>query len=257
MMHHGDYCSRGVGAARPMNILLVSLQMLLPLEIFAAVCAPEGSLGLLSKMRNLVMSRQSFFSGVGLCAACHLAAVNGVVRVDPAVALEVLLPRERLFAVGAVVNAFYLLSASVALLLAVVKVTLALGRLLNLFGCGRVGECAEEMRLVMLLLLLLVDGVVVPQLPAGEGCVVGGLLVLAGVGGGHRGHMGAVLDHLGLRMRVGLLLFVCSLLLVLLVLLCVGLDGQHRLNVVVALEALCAGDDLSAGLEGGAGRYSA
>ena len=106
---------------------------------------------------------------------------------------------------------------------------------------------------MLLLLVLLVNTVVVPELPAGEGCVVGGLRVLCtGVWRRNRRCVPAVLDHFLWRVGGTLLLFVASRLLVLLR---VVIDGQHWWNVVVTLETLNTGHYLTTGFECSAGGY--
>ena len=79
----------------------------------------------MSKLKtNLVVSCQSFFSSVGLCAADDLAAVDRVVGVDPRVPLEVLLPGEGLVAVRTIVNPLHLFAAGVSLPLSVGEIAL-------------------------------------------------------------------------------------------------------------------------------------
>lgn len=98
--------------------------MLLPLEVFAALSAEEWTLRLLPKVGVLDMFGQSFLSGVRLGATRNLAAVHWIVCVLDAVALQMLLPGERLGAVRTLVHPFHLFSTRISFHFPVVEVSL-------------------------------------------------------------------------------------------------------------------------------------
>ena len=70
------------------------------------------------------MSREPLLPGVGLGAPHHLAPVDRVVGMQPAVSLQVFFTSKRLVAVGALVHTLNLLAATVAVDLAVAVIFL-------------------------------------------------------------------------------------------------------------------------------------
>ena len=73
---------------------------------------------------NLVVSRQSFFSGIGFGTTYDLAAVNRIVCVDPGVPLEMLLSGEGLVTIRTIINSFYLLPTRIPLYLSIGDISL-------------------------------------------------------------------------------------------------------------------------------------
>ena len=107
------------------EVPLVTDEMLLPLEVFPTLRAPEWSLRLLAEVGHLqgggdllwpetsiktylVVSGEPLLPGVSFRAAQHLAPVDRFVCVTLGVTLEVLLPGEGFVTVLALVDSLYL-----------------------------------------------------------------------------------------------------------------------------------------------------
>jgi hypothetical protein len=98
-----------------------------------------------------------------------------------------------------------------------------------------VREGGEEMRLMML--RLLVNTVVVAELSTRKSCIVGGLRVYL-MRRRYWSSVSGIFYHFGLRMRITL--FVHFVLRVLMI-----LQRDHRLDVIITLEALNTGNHLT------------
>lgn len=98
-----------------------------------------------------------------------------------------------------------------------------------------VREGGEEMRLMMLRLLM--NTVVVAELSTGKSCIVGGLRVNL-MRRRYWSSMSGIFYHFGLRVRISL--FVRFVLRVLVI-----FQWDHRLDVIISLETLYTGHNLT------------
>ena len=89
-----------------MNISLVSLQVLFPLELLSAGIAPEWPGCLLSQVNNFVVPGKPLLSGEELIASLHLATMHWFVCVLLCVSLQMFFPCESLFASTTVIHSF-------------------------------------------------------------------------------------------------------------------------------------------------------